>query len=61
MLLPITETNPAEVMVAVRAVHVVATLIFLDIGPTLGARFSVGQDPLSVLTFCTLFLDPELG
>lgn len=45
MGLPVTHADPAELVAALRARHVVAPLVLLNVLLALGANFSVGGDP----------------
>ena len=48
MLAPFGEAEPAEVVLAVRAIHVVATLVLLDVGLAFRAGLGVGSEPSEV-------------
>lgn len=59
MLSPIAKAQPAELAAALAADHVHASLILLN-GPfALGAGLGVGQNPVGVLTFCTVLAQPH--
>ena len=60
MLCPVAHTDPAELMLALGAGHMVATLIFFDGPLAFRARLRVSREPSSVLALRTLFLDPKL-
>lgn len=49
MACPVTKAEPAEVVATGAALHVVAALILLYHGATLGTRLAVGLDPPEVL------------
>ena len=54
---PVTHANPAKLVLAFLAGHVVASLILFDSGTALGARFGVCQNPISCFRFVfTLFI-----
>ena len=55
---PITHTNPAELVPAQRASHMVAPLILLYMPVAAGTRLCISHDPRSVLALGALFLDP---
>ena len=61
MLTPVAQADPAEVVIALAAGHVVAALVLLDVRLAARARFGVGQDPGRVLTLRALLLNPKLG
>ena len=42
MCLPVTHANPTELVSALRACHMVAALVLLDVFRALGADLSVG-------------------
>ena len=48
MLLPISHANPAELVAALRASHVVAALVFFNVPVALRAQFSVRCDPVDI-------------
>jgi hypothetical protein len=50
---------PAKLKFALRARYVIAPLVFLDPGGTLGASLCVGQDPVRRLTFVLTLLQPK--
>jgi hypothetical protein len=58
MLLPVTEAEPAKLVTAESAVHVVAPLVLLDGFPALGALLGVRHDPSYVLTLIRVFRLP---
>lgn len=60
VLLPWREAQPAEVVLAFLAVHMVTALVLLDVGAALGARLGVGLDPAQVLAVTLLFLQPKV-
>ena len=49
MLLPISHANPAELVAALRAGHMVAALVLFDVPIALRAQFGVRCDPVDVL------------
>lgn len=57
MILPITKTDPTELLVAKFALHVVAALVLLNWPSALGiwAVLCVGDDPVDVFTFTVVF------
>ena len=59
MLVPIAHADPTELIPALAALHVVASLIFLDWSLALGTRFCVSHEPESIFRLCTLFFDPD--
>lgn len=59
MSAPFGQAQPAEIMTTLPAGHVVATLILLDIGSTLGTRLGVGLDPHQILGVHLLLLVPH--
>ena len=61
MLTPVAHADPAEVVIALAAGHVVAALVLLDVRLAARACLGVGQDPGRVLTLRALLLNPELG
>ena len=60
---PSTHANPAELMLAGGAPHVIATLILLDlcVARLVRARLSIGDQPGCVLTLIAFLLYPLLG
>ena len=56
---PITHTNPAELVPAQRASHMVAPLILLYMPVAAGTRLCISHNPSCVLALGTLFLDPQ--
>ena len=61
MRVPITEAHPAEVMLAVSTLHVIASLVLLDAFFTLWARLRIGVDPYHVLSISELAFEPIFG
>ncbi len=53
-----THANPAELVLAPAARHVVAALVLLDSGGALGALPGVGQDPVGGLGLVHALLRP---
>ena len=48
MLLPISHANPAKLVAALRAGHVIAALVLFDVPVALWAQFSVRRDPVDI-------------
>ena len=61
MILPISHTNPTKFVSALRARHVVAALVFLDILLALGADFRVCWYPVNILWLGIRLLIPHFG
>ena len=59
MVRPITHADPAELVLALPAIHVVAPLVLLDAGGTLGAALGVGQDPVGRLRLVLALFVPR--
>ena len=60
MLCPVTHADPAKVMLAACAGHMIASLILFNRIVAFRTLLRVGEDPRCVFTFSTFFLDPEL-
>jgi len=58
VLHPVTHTNPAKLISATRASHVIAPLVLLDARRAFGARFRVGQNPIGRFGFVPALLVP---
>lgn len=61
MIFPVAHANPAELMAALRAGHVIAPLVFLDVLAALGTNFRVCCNPCHIFRLRRSFLIPELG
>ena len=48
MFLPIAHANPTEFVPALRARHMVAALVLLDVSLAFRANFCVGGDPVDI-------------
>ena len=55
---PVPEAHPAEVMLTVVALHVVAATVLLDTNITLGAVLGVGRDIVCCLRIISTFGQP---
>merc|ERR1719337_373422 len=55
---PVAHAHPAELVLALRAGHVVAALVLLDARLALRAALRVGQDPVRRLAFILALLGP---
>ena len=60
VILPVSKTHPAEVMMANLTLHMVAAGVLLYVSPTLlvGALLSVHKNPVDILTLRRVFLFP---
>mmetsp|Transcript_3582 Transcript_3582/g.7698 ORF Transcript_3582/g.7698 Transcript_3582/m.7698 type:complete len:325 (-) Transcript_3582:389-1363(-) len=58
MVIPIAHADPAELVPALLARHVVAPLVLLNAGRALGAGFGVGQDPVGGFRLVAALLGP---
>ena len=54
MVSPVAKAQPAELTPALAAHHVHATLVLLYGSLALGAGFGIGQNPVGILTLCTV-------
>jgi len=54
MLSPVAKAQPAKFTPALTAHHVHATLVLFYGSLALGAGFGVGQNPVGILTLCTV-------
>lgn len=61
MRLPITEAHPAKVVLAIKALHMIAATVFLDANVTLGAVFGVCAYIISRLTVVGALCQPLLN
>lgn len=52
---PVSQTDPAELILARLTPHVVAAAVLLNCLTALGTLFSIGQNPISVFRFSILF------
>ena len=59
MVGPVAEAQPAELAAALAAHHVHAPLVLLYGPLALGAGLGVGQNPVGVLTLCTVLPQPH--
>ena len=55
---PVPETHPAEVVLAVEALHVVAAPVLLNADVALGAIFSVSGDVVGSLAVVSALVEP---
>lgn len=60
MVLPAAHADPTELKAALRARHMVASLVLLNVFIALWADFGVGGDPVNVLGLCACFRVPLL-
>jgi hypothetical protein len=58
VLRPVPHTNPAELIFAAAARHVITPLILLNTRRTLGTRLRIGQDPIGSLRLVSTLLLP---
>ena len=61
MILPVTHADPTELELALRACHVITSLIFLDVSLALGTCLGVCSDPCHILRFSIGLLVPLLS
>jgi len=59
MLSPVAKAQPAKFTPALTAHHVHATLVLFYGSLALGAGFGVGQNPVGILTLCTVLAQPH--
>lgn len=59
MVGPVAKAQPAELAAALAAHHVHAPLVLLYGPLALGAGLGVGQNPVGVLTLCTVLPQPH--
>ena len=59
MFIPISETEPTKMVVALSTGHVHATLVFLDVRVTLWARLGVSLYPSQVFRIVDFFFVPN--
>ena len=61
MILPVAHADPAELELALRACHVITSLVFLDVSLALGTCLGVCSDPCHILRFSIGLLVPLLS
>ena len=59
MVCPVAKAQPAEFTAALAAHHVHAPLVLLYGALALGAGLGVCQDPVGILTLCTVLAQPH--